>query len=338
MIAVYRSMEGPMQFQYAADEWYVCDIDRKVLKALSRRSDVKGLVYLGTYVLAVVGSGALATLTWGTFWAVPAFLLYAAIFMFADFIQHECIHGTPFRSRWLNETVYWITCFTSVREPVFNRWSHAIHHTNTKFVGTDPEIQVPRPTNLPRLAGEFVSLWHIGVHLRAIVKAAFGSMSKEAKQLVPENEFPAVVRNTRWYLAGYVAVIAGAIAAESWLPIMFLFFPRMFGAWVVMTYAITEHSALADNVRDHRLNTRTVLMNPILTFLAWNANYHVEHHIFPMVPFHALPKLSTVLADQLPAPRRGLWRAWKEMLPVFLRQRNDPAFVFEPRLPQSGAA
>ena len=171
-----------------------------------------------------------------------------------------------------------------------------------------------------------------------MARATFGSMSKEAKQLVPENEFPEVVRNVRWMVAGYVAVLVGAIAAETWLPVLFLFFPRVFGAWIVILYSITEHAALADNVRDHRLNTRTVLMNPILTFLAWNANYHVEHHLFPMVPFHSLPKLSGVLAEQLPAPRKGLWKAWKEMFPVFLRQRKDPTFVFEPRLPQPRAA
>ena len=191
-----------------------------------------------------------------------------------------------------------------------------------------------RPANLARLAGEFLSLWHISVHVAAMAKAALGGMSEVAKQRVPENEFPKVVRNARWLLAGYAAVVAGAVAAESWLPVMFVFFPRVFGAWLVILYTITEHAGLADNVRDHRLNTRTVLMNPILTFLAWSANYHLEHHMFPTVPFHALPKLSKVLADQLPAPRQGLWGAWKEMFPVFLRQRKDPDFVFEPALPR----
>ena len=33
-----------------------------------------------------------------------------------------------------------------------------------------------------------------------------------------------------------------------------------------------------------------------------------------------------------------LWGAWKEMFPVFLRQQKDPAFVYEPPLPQPGAA
>ena len=57
-----------------------------------------------------------------------------------------------------------------------------------------------------------------------------------------------------------------------------------------------------------------------------------------MVPFYALPTLSKRLADQLPEPRRGLWAAWKEMVAVFLRQQKEPAFIFEPRLPQRRAA
>ena len=32
-------------------------------------------------------------------------------------------------------------------------------------------------------------------------------------------------------------------------------------------------------------------MNPISRFVYWNMNYHVEHHMFPMVPYHALPAL-----------------------------------------------
>ena len=39
-------------------------------------------------------------------------------------------------------------------------------------------------------------------------------------------------------------------------------------------------------------------MNPINRFLYLNMNYHVEHHMFPLVPYHNLPKLhALVLAD-----------------------------------------
>ena len=53
---------------------------------------------------------------------------------------------------------------------------------------------------------------------------------------------------------------------------------------------------------DHRLNSRTVYMNPVFRFIYWNMNYHVEHHMFPMVPYHALPKLHELIKHDLPAP------------------------------------
>jgi fatty acid desaturase len=51
-------------------------------------------------------------------------------------------------------------------------------------------------------------------------------------------------------------------------------------------------------------------MNPVSRFIYWNMNYHVEHHMFPMVPYHALPRLHATIKDDLPPPnrfhRRGL--------------------------------
>src|SRR6202012_5430013 len=49
-----------------------------------------------------------------------------------------------------------------------------------------------------------------------------------------------------------------------------------------------QHAGLGENVLDHRLNTRTVRMNAVHRFLYWNMNYHVEHHMFPLVPYHRL--------------------------------------------------
>ena len=51
---------------------------------------------------------------------------------------------------------------------------------------------------------------------------------------------------------------------------------------------------------DHRLNCRTVYMNPINRYLYWNMNYHVEHHMFPLVPYHALPRLHDAGEGRLP--------------------------------------
>ena len=65
-------------------------------------------------------------------------------------------------------------------------------------------------------------------------------------------------------------------------------------------YGYTQHAGLAENVLDHRLNCRTVYMNPLHRYLYWNMNYHVEHHMFPLVPYHALPRLHELVKADMP--------------------------------------
>ncbi len=82
---------------------------------------------------------------------------------------------------------------------------------------------------------------------------------------------------------------------------------------------LLQHIGLADNVVDHRLNSRTVYMNPISRFIYWNMNYHVEHHMFPMVPYHALPRLHELIKHDLPVPNPSMWHAYREVWPVLLQ-------------------
>ena len=71
-----------------------------------------------------------------------------------------------------------------------------------------------------------------------------------------------MVRVARVHLAIYVATIALALWTRSWLPLMIIGLPRMYGAWHGILCGLLQHGGLADNVTDHRLNSRTVLMNP----------------------------------------------------------------------------
>jgi fatty acid desaturase len=96
---------------------------------------------------------------------------------------------------------------------------------------------------------------------------------------------------------------------------------------------LLQHGGLADNVIDHRLNSRTVLMNPISRFIYWNMNYHVEHHMFPMVPYHALPRLHATIKDDLPTPTPSIAAGFREMWPAFKRQLLNEDFFLKRDLP-----
>ena len=107
-------------------------------------------------------------------------------------------------------------------------------------------------------------------------------------------------------MAIYGLVIASAIFWQSWIPIFLFILPQFFGTWLMIIHNTTQHAGLAENVLDHRLNCRTVYMNPISRFIYWNMNYHLEHHMFPLVPYHALPKLHA--ARQIRHVRRPIRR------------------------------
>ncbi len=55
-------------------------------------------------------------------------------------------------------------------------------------------------------------------------------------------------------------------------------------------------------------------------------NYHVEHHMFPMVPYHALPELHAEMKRDCPAPYPSTLAAYREIVPALLRQVKDPTY------------
>jgi MocE subfamily Rieske [2Fe-2S] domain protein len=69
-------------------------------------------------------------------------------------------------------------------------------------------------------------------------------------------------------------------------------------------------------------------------YLYWNMNYHVEHHMFPLVPYHALHRLHLAIKDDCPTPYAGLVAAWTEIIPAVLKQAKDPWYCVKRRLPE----
>ena len=60
-------------------------------------------------------------------------------------------------------------------------------------------------------------------------------------------------------------------------------------------------------------------------------NYHVEHHMFPMVPYHRLPELHEEIKNDLAPPYPSMWAAYQEIVPAVLRQLKDQTLLRAPR-------
>ena len=148
-------------------------------------------------------------------------------------------------------------------------------------------------------------------------------MTAAEQTFIPESEFGKVYLRARIYLVVYLAILTAAIATRSILPLMFIGLPSLYGDWLQFVYGLQQHAGLAEDVLDHRLNTRTIYLNPINRYLYWNMGYHTEHHMYPMVPYHNLAKLHTLMKDDCPPPYRGLIAAYREVIPALLRQSKD---------------
>ena len=322
----------------AEADWYQSPVPRSTMRELLTRKN--GPAIRDTLLLiAILVSTAFATiLLWGTWWAAIPYLIYAVFYgTSSDSRWHECSHGTAFRTDWMNNVVYEVASFMVMRESVVWRWSHTRHHSDTIIVGRDPEIQIPRPPDIKGLVLALINFGGYKTYYPSLVRHALGKMTGVEKTYIPETEFEKIYRDARIILAIYALIIVLAIVLQSWIPIFLFILPQAFGTWLMIIHNTTQHAGLAENVLDHRLNCRTVYMNPISRFIYWNMNYHIEHHIFPLVPYHALPKLHKLIKDDCPPVYPSIYSAWKEIFPTLLKQVKDPAYHIKRKLPEPKA-
>ena len=318
----------------AEADWYQCPVPRAVLRALLERRDGPALRDTALWFALIAGLGIGTALLWGSPWALLPYLAYAVLYAStSDSRWHESGHGTAFKTDWMNNALYEIASFMVMRESVVWRWSHTRHHSDTIIVGRDPEIAVPRPPDLKVLALSVFNLPVYQAYFKHILVHSLGRMTPEEKTFIPESEFGKVFLRARIYLGVYLAVIACALLLQTWLPLFLVLFPHLFGSWLMLVYGLTQHAGLAENVLDHRLNCRTVYMGRVHRFLYWNMNYHVEHHMFPLVPYHRLPELHAAIKDDCPEPYPSLWKAWQEIFPAILKQVKEPAWHVKRKLP-----
>lgn len=310
--------------------WYQCPVPRKRMKELMQRSDARALRDTAIWLGAMALSGWGGYVFWGSAACVPFFLVYGLLYgTAANSRWHEAGHGTAFKTRWMNDVVYQLACFMVIYEPQVWRWSHARHHTDTIIVGRDPEIVEPRPPRLHLIALKFLSLPHVFNAFRSLFQHAGGQMSEEEKIFVPSSEWPKVYRTARIWLVLHALVISAALFFTTWLPLMYVLLPTMYGGWLSYAFGLTQHVGLAEDELDHRMNCRTIYMNPVFRFFYSDMNYHLEHHMFPMVPYHALAKLHEEIKDDCPPPYNGLIEAYREIIPTLWKQRKDPTFYIQ---------
>ncbi|MFQ6538815.1 MULTISPECIES: fatty acid desaturase [Aphanothece] len=272
-------------------------IERQALAELNGLRDGPAVVRLAVHLLTIVLTG----LVWRQsglplIWRAAGLVLNGIALATCFAPLHECCHRTAFRNRSVNDSVAWLAGLLSFYNATFYRRYHQWHHRFTHQPGRDPELEDPVPTTL---GGYLLELsgwnWWSG-KLRGYGRLLWGDLSA-LPYLSPE-VIPEVRRSVRLQFLVYGVVLAlSCIHANGFLFWSWLL-PLAVGQPFLRFVLLAEHSGCSFS-SDGLANTRTTLTAAPVRWLMWNMPFHAEHHLYPSIPFHALPAAHHWVAPQL---------------------------------------
>ncbi len=321
--------------------WYRSPVKRETLADLNQRGDWKGLLQTAGHLGLLVITGAAAVYSAGRFsWIVVLLILFlhGTIFAFLLNAFHEFCHKSVFKTKLWNSVFLEIISFLSWNNPVLFWTSHQEHHKFTLHPPEDLEVVLPvKLTLIAFLKSAVINPWGFYYTLKGTIRLSLGKLEGEWENHLFPPSAVELRRNlftfARVELTLQIAIIVVALYFHLWMIPVVVTLAPFYGGGLQWLCNNTQHTGLVDNTSDYRLCTRTIILNPIVRFLYWHMNYHVEHHMYAAVPCYNLGKLHEQIKADLPHCPQGLVEAWKEIIAILKKQEAEPAYQYVAELP-----
>jgi fatty acid desaturase len=322
-------------------DWKRPFVDREVLKELSQRSTANGVarVVLFLFLLAVPATAAVLVSRINPWLAIPVLYVYYFFYGFWVAIAHELQHKTVFAESadWLSEILFFLVQCLIWNSPTYARVSHRLHHRYTMVRGVDPETDWPEVitskwlrTFLLKLVLKILvvgAVVDLVLAVRTQLLRAAGRKDRMMREHCTEQEIAAIRRESLAILLIHVAVAAAATVFHVWPLLALVTIAWQIGAPIEIFWHATKHIARPYNVKDHRLNTRSIHVSWFIRLFFWGLDDHVDHHLYPVVPSRNLPRLHRILEKNLPVPDT-LFGCWVEMFDTAREKDQDPKREF----------
>lgn len=252
------------------------------------RKPPRGIVEWPTLAL-LLGCYAVWGLAITWMWLPLGIVMAALTIALHSSLQHEIIHGHPFRSSFWNAVLVF-PALTVVIPYLRFRDTHLEHHRDENL--TDP-YDDPESNYLDAGVWEGLPRWVqlvlrvnntlAGRLLIGPVVSQVAFMAADARAIRAGNR--AVLRGWLWHIPAAALVLA----LVHW------------AAMPLWAYALAAYAAIAilkirtflEHQAHERVRGRTVIIEDrgLLAFLFLNNNLHVVHHMHPLVPWYRLWRL-----------------------------------------------
>ena len=302
------------------DKYYRTKIESEKLRRLHDRSDAPGFLWIIGHFAALCVTGLVFFKCTESGWWIPTIAVlyvHGTIFSFLGYAgaSHELSHNTVFKEKSFNNFFLRITSFLVWANPVYFNRTHTIHHRNTLEHGVD--IEVPTTKCIAIFKVLVTSTFDAGRLFRTIkvqCANARGIVPGPAADLFPPvntellNQLKTAARTI---LLGHFALTITFVLTGYWQMVFLVNLAGFIGNGLPNLLASAQHCGMKMDTGDYRESTRTVLINPILSFFYWNMNYHVEHHMYPGVPCYNLPRLRNLMSNDLEPATKGILGIWQ---------------------------
>ena len=296
------------------------------LKELSRCSFFKSWFYILSDWFLIVGIFSLY-IHFSHWWVyLICLVLMARTQLALAILMHDGAHRRLFQNAFTNDYVGQF--FTAA--PVFfslgsYKQNHLVHHQDP-LVANDPDITLTGgyPISKKSFARKLVRD-AVGVSYFKFIKYFLYQAHKRRKKIhTAERE---VRKNTRAFLVSFGGVLFSIVTVNTliflclyfsghpWLYLTLWFVPTVTVLQLLLRIrGVTEHAGYQPNV-DQRLNARTVV-NPLQTFFfaPHGVNYHIEHHVYPGIPFYNLSRVHVLLRERGALPEKNLYRGYGKVI------------------------
>ncbi len=272
-------------------------LERDTLRAFNVRSNRQGLLHFAGHLMAIGATGLLVYFA-HVHWAllIPAMVLhgFAIVTLFAP--MHECVHRTPFRSKWLNRGVGWSAGFGAfINSDYYYRYHHW-HHRFTQDPDNDPELAIPKPRTLAEYVLRISGIPYWRGKMKDMLTISLGRVSH--LPFIPAHGRQVVIWSMRVQAALYLLIILGSVWLNTHVLLIYWVLPLLLGQPLLRSITLAEHTHCSESANG-LTNTRTTLTSWPIRFFMWNMPYHAEHHLYPSIPFHTLPRAHDHIRERI---------------------------------------
>jgi fatty acid desaturase len=268
-----------------------------LLRELHRPRNRHGMriaVFLLMYVAAGAAAYRVATLP-GSGWkfvaCLPLYLLAAASLHGISLFTHEAVHGTLSSNPVWNRALGAVCAWPVLQNFAAYKVLHLRHHDHLGLPG-DPDHY----DNYTQWTWLLVAM-HWGrliagypAYITAIPVLGYRQgRGSERFWILFEVACVALM-----VVGVILSPIPRGLIVHAWLV------PMLFINTLVNVRGMSQHTLLEHHF-DPVLGTRSILTNRVTAFFMCNENYHLEHHLYPGVPWYNLPRLHRELRDDLVA-------------------------------------